>query len=90
MSMSQKIAKQAIFHYNKAMRISVLAKPGAKEEGIRKVDENRFEVAVKEPPQQGRANKAIAKALAKHFGVPQGSVRLVSGFASRQKRFEIY
>ncbi|MDP2735269.1 MAG: DUF167 domain-containing protein, partial [bacterium] len=50
--------------------IFVTAKPGAKEERIRKVDEMHFEVAVKEPPKQGRANKAIAKALAQHFGVP--------------------
>ncbi|MBI2010763.1 MAG: DUF167 domain-containing protein [Candidatus Colwellbacteria bacterium] len=71
------------------MRIFVKAKPNAKETRIEKLDENRFAVAVKEPPIGGRANVAIEKVIAEHFKVPVSRVRIVSGHTSRQKVFEI-
>jgi len=52
-------------------------------------DLNWLTVSVKEPPTQGQANIAIMKALAKFFGVSSFQVRLVSGFSSKQKVFEI-
>jgi uncharacterized protein (TIGR00251 family) len=71
------------------MKISVKAKPAAKEEKVEQIDDVNFTVSVKEPPVQGRANAAIAKALAQHFKVSNSQVKLVSGFASKQKIFEI-
>lgn len=71
------------------MKIFVKAKPGAREEFIKKIDEINFSVAVKEPAIKGKANKAIAKALAEYFNVAPSSIRLVSGFSSKQKVFEI-
>lgn len=71
------------------MKISVKAKPAAKEEKVEKIDENNFIVSVKEPPVQGRANAAITKVLAGYFGISTYQVKLVSGFASKQKIFEI-
>lgn len=71
------------------MKIFVKAKPNAKEEKVEKISETNFVVAVKEPPVQGKANAAIAKALAAHFGIALSCVRLVSGFSSKQKVFDI-
>ena len=85
------------------MKIFVKAKPGAREEKVdppprrlwqaKKNDESYerewFTVWVKEPPAQGRANAAIAKALAGYFKVSNSQVRLVSGFTSKQKVFEV-
>jgi uncharacterized protein (TIGR00251 family) len=71
------------------MKIFVKAKPSAREENVEKLDETHFVVAVTEPPVKGLANAAIAKALARYFSVSSVSVRLVSGFSSRQKIFEI-
>lgn len=71
------------------MKITVKAKPGAREERVEKVGEEEFEVSVKEPPVKGAANRAITKALAEYFKISQYQVTLVSGFASRQKVFEI-
>lgn len=71
------------------MKIFVKAKPSAKEEKIEKIDEVNFIVAVKEPPKDGRANRAIVKAIAAHFNIASSCVNLVSGFSSRQKVFEI-
>jgi len=71
------------------MRINVKAKPGAREEKVETFDDVNFAVSVKEPPVQGRANAAIARVLAGYFKVPVFQVKLVSGFSSRQKVFEI-
>jgi uncharacterized protein (TIGR00251 family) len=71
------------------MKITVKAKPASKEEKVEKITEFEFVVSVKEPPVQGRANMAIIKALAQYFCVSPSQVRLVFGFTSRQKVFEI-
>jgi uncharacterized protein len=71
------------------MKIFITAKPNAKEVKVEKIDDTHFAVAVKEPPRQGMANMAIAKALADYLGVVPSRVRLLSGFSSRQKVFEI-
>ena len=71
------------------MKIFVKAKPNAKEGFIKKIDGINFVVAVKEPPKKGKANKAIAKALAEYFNVAPSAIRLVSGFSAKQKVFEI-
>lgn len=74
---------------NKGMKIFVKAKPGAKEEGVEKIDDARFAVKVKEPPIGGRANAAIIEVLARYFNVERNRVRLVSGQTSRNKIVEI-
>ncbi|MDP4007513.1 MAG: DUF167 domain-containing protein [bacterium] len=68
------------------MKIFVKAKPGANKEYIKKISETNFVIEVTEPPKKGKANKAIVRVLKEYFGK---EVRLVSGFASRQKVFEI-
>lgn len=83
------------------MKIFVKAKPGSKQERIEKIQptlflnsfantaDAHFIVFVKEPPAQGRANMAIIRALAEYFKVPPSRLRLVSGFSSREKLFEL-
>jgi len=71
------------------MKVSVTAKPNSKNPGITKIDANSFIVAVKEPPIQGKANQAIVKALAEYFNKTINDIRLVNGFSSKQKIFEI-
>lgn len=46
-------------------------------------------VKVKEPPKEGKANKAVIKMLAKHFGVSQNSVHIESGSKGKNKLIEI-
>lgn len=71
------------------MKISVTAKPRSNEELVTKIDDTHFEVAVKEPPVQGRANAAIIKALADYFDLPPYKVSIVMGHTSRQKVVEV-
>ena len=71
------------------MKIFVKAKPAAKEDKIEKLSETHFTISVTEPPVQGKANRAIAKIISDYFKVPPSQVKLVSGFSSKQKIFEI-
>jgi len=71
------------------MTITVKAKPSARENKIQEIGENEYRISVTEPPVQGRANYAIIELLADHFNVSKSDVKLVSGFRSREKTFEI-
>jgi len=70
------------------MKIQVKVKPSSKTEEISQEGDN-FIVKVKEPPKEGKANQAVVKLLAEHFGVPQSQVRILSGFRSRNKVIEV-
>ena len=71
------------------MRITVKAKPSAREEKVEKTGENTYTVSVKEPPVKGKANEAIKNALAVYFKTGSVSVKIVSGYSSRNKIIEI-
>jgi len=70
------------------MKIQVNVKPNSKTEEISQKGESLI-VKVKEPPKEGRANQAVVKLLAEHFGVPQSQVRILSGLRSRNKVIEV-
>jgi uncharacterized protein len=44
---------------------------------------------VRERAVEGKANEAVVKMLAKHFGVSPSRVEMVSGATSRLKRFRV-
>jgi uncharacterized protein YggU (UPF0235/DUF167 family) len=46
-------------------------------------------VAVVEAPEDGRANRAVCRLLARALDVPPSSVRVVVGESSREKTVEI-
>jgi hypothetical protein len=71
------------------MKISVKAKPNSREEKVEKIGENDFIVSVKERPEKGKANEAIRNALAVYFKVASSRIKIVSGYASRNKIVEI-
>ena len=52
---------------------------------MEKLSDNEFVVSVKEPPIDGRANWAIARAVAEHFGVSPSRVNIISGQTSKIK-----
>jgi len=70
------------------MRVQVKVKANCKTEEVSQ-EGNTFIVKVKEPPKQGKANRALIKVLAEHFGVPKSQVRLISGFKSKNKAVEV-
>ncbi len=71
------------------MRINVKAKPSSGKELVEKIDETNYTVWVKEPPQNGLANKGIERALADYFNVARSGIKIVKGFTSKNKIVEI-
>ncbi|HVM77076.1 MAG TPA: DUF167 domain-containing protein [Candidatus Paceibacterota bacterium] len=78
------------------MKILVRAKPGAKAPRIEEITglfeakgERQFVIAVKEPAKEGKANRAIERALSEYFNVPVSQIRIVSGETRRDKVVEI-
>lgn len=73
---------------NSSMKIQVRVTPNSNNDEV-SCEGDRFIVKVKEPPREGRANRAVVRLLAKHFGVPQSQVKIISGFKSRDKLIEV-
>jgi uncharacterized protein (TIGR00251 family) len=72
------------------VRIPIKVKPRSKTEGVTKeIDGDVYVVRVKAPPVEGKANRAVLKLLAKHFGVPESRLRIVSGLSSKNKVVEV-
>ena len=46
-----------------------------------------FEIWVKAPAEQGRANEAVRASLAEHIGVPENKLSLIKGATSPAKIF---
>ena len=70
------------------MKIQVKVKPNSRTEEVSQ-EGNNFIVKVKEPPKEGKANQAVIKLLAEHFGVSQSQVRILSGFKSKNKVIDV-
>lgn len=83
------------------MRIIVKAKTGSKVEKVERLNQDHmdlpgivhdtpmYKVEVREPPVDGKANKAIVRSLAKYFNTSQSRVVLVKGESSKNKVFEV-
>ncbi len=70
------------------MKYTIIAHPNAKKPRIEEDLLGTVHVYVKAPPLDGRANNAIADALAKHLNVKKSQLRQVSGKKSKHKVFE--
>lgn len=69
------------------LRVRVI--PGAGRTAVGGSRQGALVVRVAEPAEKGRANQAVAEALAAALGVPRRAVTLESGERSREKRFRI-
>lgn len=71
------------------MKIQIIAKTNAKKEKVEILEDQTFRVSVKAPPQDGKANEAIIKILAKHFSKPKSAIKITRGHKCKQKWIEI-
>ena len=84
------------------MRIIVKANVNSKKEYVERMTdgtqsllgepekETIYKVSVREPAVDGKANKAIIRALANHFDVAPTLVTIVSGLTAKTKIIEIH
>lgn len=74
----------------KIMKLFIRAKPNSKRTRVEKISDNTYLVEVKEPPIDGRANKAVIKALAEFLNIAPSRIKLIQGATSKQKILEIF
>ncbi len=63
--------------------------PGASRDEIVGQLGDALKVRVAAPPQDGKANQAVIRLLAGHFGVDRKRVRIVAGMTSARKTVEV-
>lgn len=71
------------------MYIKVRVAAGSKKELLKKVSDDGFEVSVKEPAERNLANRRVLELVARHFSVPTGKVRIISGHHSPGKILDV-
>ena len=69
--------------------LRVRAVPKAAKEGLQGLHGDALKVAVRAPPEDGKANAALCKVIAREFGLRPAQVSLHSGATSRNKCFRL-
>ena len=70
------------------MKIDIKVIPGAKID-LFKEEGGRYKVYLTAPAVAGKANQALVKFLAEHFGVRQSQIEIIKGLKSRHKTIMI-
>lgn len=79
----------AVTEHAEGCVLPVRAQPGARRAGVQGEQAGALKIAVTEPPEDGRANRALVEVLRKALGVKRSQVELIGGQTSRDKRFLI-
>lgn len=77
----------ALSDHAEGVVLPVRAQPGARKTGVLGEQAGALKVAVTAPPEDGRANKALLEALREVLGLKRSQIELLSGAASREKKF---
>lgn len=67
--------------------IKVKVHAGEKKNRLEQKSPDSYEIWVKAPAEQGRANEAVRAVLAAHLGLPENKLSLIKGAASPAKIF---
>lgn len=70
-------------------KIFAQIKPNSRHQESVELKGDHYEIRVKEPAKEDRANTRAIELLAKHFKLPKTAIKLVKGRACRYKTFEI-
>ena len=82
-------AALALTRRDGSVRFSVRLQPRAASSEVRGVRDGALHVRVQAPPVDGAANAALVALLADSLGIPQRSVRVVSGEKARTKVVDV-
>ena len=67
--------------------IKVKVHAGEKKNRLEQKSPDTYEIWVKAPAEQGRANEAVRAVLAEHLGLPENKLSLIKGATSPAKIF---
>lgn len=71
------------------IEFDALVTPGSAVACVRGLHGSGIKVAVRSPPEKGKANAEVEDVLAEYFGLPKRQVMVVNGHASRSKRIRV-
>ncbi|MBN8583491.1 MAG: DUF167 domain-containing protein [Ignavibacteria bacterium] len=71
------------------MKITVKVKPNARENSVKQLESDIYEVKVTASPEKGKANKKVIELLSGFLKIPKSKITLLSGETYREKIFEI-
>lgn len=71
------------------MKITISVKANSKENKLELLPDESYKAYVKAPAQEGKANEAVKKLLAEHFGVSRSEVSLKAGQKAKNKVFSV-
>lgn len=71
------------------MKIFVFIKPNSKFNKIQKESPNVFKVYVKEPAQEGRANRTLINLVAEYFSISKNKIIIIAGLHYKKKILKI-
>jgi uncharacterized protein (TIGR00251 family) len=77
----------AVTEHAEGLVLPVRAQPRARRNGVQGEQAGALKVAVTAPPQDGRANEALAEVLRAALGLKRSQLELAAGATSRDKRF---
>lgn len=69
--------------------VKVRVKAGARKDSVEEQPDGSLRVDVKAAAVEGKANEAVLRLLAAHYGVRRSAVKLKLGATSREKLFEV-
>src|SRR3954468_10420653 len=79
----------AVLEHSEGSVLPVRAQPGARKTRLVGEQNGALKIAVTAPPEDGRANQALAEALREALGLKRSQVELIGGHTARDKRFLI-
>lgn len=71
------------------MKIKVKVKPNSRENSIKQIEKDYYEIRVSVPPEKGKANEKVIELISRHLKIPKSHIELISGAASKEKIFTI-
>lgn len=71
------------------MKLNIHVTPKVKRNSVKQLDETHYKVWVTAAPEQGKANAAAIKLLAKQLDIAPSLLTVVAGVTSRNKVLEI-
>jgi uncharacterized protein (TIGR00251 family) len=81
---------EALQHGKGGLYLNVHAQPGARRNELRGMHGGALKIAIRQAPQDGKANDAIICLIAKHMHLPRSDIEVASGHASRRKRLFLH
>ena len=88
--MEESLLKKCVKSSGNDLVIHCHVRPGAKKTFLQGLyGEDALKIALKAPPVDGKANECLLLYFAEKLHIPKGSVSLLSGQTSREKRVSI-